>query len=141
MNPQSDALRQIRRLQLWNRFWICLFVVSALYFAAQNQIRRVRTLTVAYNTDGSVKFRSFSDGPFVITHLALSGDGGVGARATAALTPPLTCIDSSGAYLSQEEVSRLVWRDDHGEKMRAPSPGSKLAALYFDPQIAKAPER
>ena len=132
-----DHTRLMRRLLFWNRFFITLLVLSVLFLGAQWKMRELRELKVSWQGDGSIRLRSASDGPFVVTHLALPGDSGVGARASAALPRPLAVIDSSGGELLESEVARLIWMDDHGQKMPAPLPGTPLRALYFEPNTAR----
>ena len=136
MDAPNDTRLQLRRLLWWNRFFVSVLLMAALFAGAQWKLREMRELKVSWQPDGSVSLRAVSDGPFVVTHLTLPGDRQIGARASAALSRPLAVIDSGGASLAEAEVARLIWVDAHGQKMPAPAPGTPLSALYFEPKVA-----
>ena len=78
---------------------------------------------------------TWSDGPFVVTHLILGGRevASEGDKAVAQLSRPIAIIDSRGASLSPEEVSRLTWRGISGHRVSPPAEGSPIHALYYRP--------
>jgi hypothetical protein len=129
----SDAA--VRRLVFWNRFWLCLLLIAVgarwlfLWFDAFHTSLRVIW------TDSGLRLTTASDGPFVVTHLALMGweVGSENQKAVAPLPQPIAIIDSDGAIISAAELSKLTWRNVHGQPAPPPPTGAPLRALYYRP--------
>ena len=104
---------QIRKLQRWNRFWVCLLVIAALTWAGHNFIvAQTQNLYTLYDTwDGQgLSLSAMTDGPFVVTHLVDRY-----SRSWAALPRPIAVVDSYGAYISMEDMKKLHWQDYHDQ--------------------------
>lgn len=134
----------VRRLLFWNQFWLGLLLASAvlgvsLWFLS-NSLQSQHQLRVRWSNDGDLRLSSFSDGPFVVTHLILGGREGEneGKKAVAELPKPVAIIDSRGASVSPEQLSKLTWRDISGQPVSPPGEGAPIRALYYRP-LSTAP--
>lgn len=128
--------RDVRRLAWWNRVWASLLLIGAIcwgWSAALNRAREATHRLSVHWRDGGLTLRSASDGPFLVTHLALIGAPNEAEKAVAQLPVPLAIIDSGGAVISQETYRKLVWKNFLGNPVPPPQPGSPLRALYTRP--------
>ena|ERR1051326_8572180 len=127
----------LHRLVAWNRFWLGLLTSAALIWCFRwgiNHETSPTALRVDWGSRG-VAMSTWSDGPFVVTHLVLSG-GEVkheGDKAIAELSPPIVIIDSNGAQIPTADVTKLRWRNIFGQLITAPPVGSPIRALYYRP--------
>lgn len=128
---------RIQRLEQRNRISLALLIIAALAFLTFHELEKLRMspLRMMRSSDGSVSFSSWSDGPFVVTHLVKYADH-EGDKAVAPLPQPMVIIDSHGATLTAEEVSKLRWVNILGEPTRAPALTDELNALYSRPQVS-----
>ena len=128
---------RIPRLEQRDRTSLALLVVAVFAFLAFHELEKLRMspLRMMRLSDGSVSFSSWSDGPFVVTHLVKYADH-EGDKAVAPLPQPMAIIDSHGATLTAEEVSKLRWVNIFGEPTRAPALTNELNALYSRPLVS-----
>lgn len=120
-----------KRLIGWNRFWMVLALV-AVAWAVFQQVRQEQgqtRLTVAWQ-DGDIWIRSGSDGPYVVTHLAVS-DPGHGIEVTAALAPPIAVTESGRTAIPAKDLAVMRWRNRAGDDVPGPAPGTPLRALWL----------
>jgi hypothetical protein len=121
--------RQMRRLLLWNRFWLSLLIMTALawgvhsFIAAETQ--DTYTLTERWDGQG-LKLSALTDGPFVITHLVDRR-----TRSWAALPSPIAVVDSHGVYIPINDVKKLHWQDYLGQPCPFPATNARITALYY----------
>lgn len=114
---------RVQHLEQRNRISLALLMFAVLALLAFNELEKLRMspLRMMRLSDGSVSFSSWSDGPFVVTHLVKYADH-EGDKAVAPLPQPMAIIDSQGATLTAEEVSKLRWVNIFGEPTRGPVP-------------------
>jgi hypothetical protein len=129
--------RQFQHLLIWNRLWLTLFILSAVGLAVDIGLRsfanRQTALSAVWLSDGSIRLRSASDGPFVVTNLACYGSN-EGEKVVASLPEPIAILDSAGITLGKAAIVKLVWRDLHGQTVTAPKRGSDVTVMYFRPE-------
>ena len=122
---------QIRKLQLWNRFWVCLLVIATLTWAGKHfidaQTRDLYTLHDTWDGQG-LKLSAMSDGPFVVTHLVDRY-----SKTWAALPRPVAVVNSHGAYIPVEEMQKLYWQDYLDQPCPFPLKNADIKALYYLP--------
>jgi hypothetical protein len=134
---------RLRRLELWNRFFVALLALAFLGTAVALFLLRaydetqskIYALHAIWLPGGEIKFSATSDGPFIVTHLVV--DGGLEPEKKVARLPqPIAIIDSHGAVLSKTQILKLAWVDIYGQTTAAPKAGSVIKALYYRPQVA-----
>jgi hypothetical protein len=116
-----------------NRFWAAVWVLTAAAWGfriATDHLRSTTRRLIAHWSGGDLSLRSASDGPFLVTHLALLGTSSETQKAVAQLPVPLAIIDSGGAVIPQTTFRRLVWRNLLGQPVPAPPEGAPVRALY-----------
>lgn len=125
--------REVRRLVWWNRLWAALLLIVAICWGWSAALNRAREATHRLSVHwrvGGLTLRSASDGPFLVTHLALIGTSREAEKAVAQLPEPLAIIDSGGAGISHDTYRKLVWKNFLGNPVPPPQPGAPLRALY-----------
>ena len=135
--------QQLRRLLVWNRVWIGLAVLLMLGLVGRWGLQQVHdehyALRVSWTEEGDLRFRSPSDGPFIVTHL-VKVEPVEPTRSVAKLREPIVIIDSWGATLKKSEFESLTWLSYLGEPHPSPAAGTKLIAFYYRPlQTEPAP--
>lgn len=126
---------QIRKLQRWNRFWVCLVVIAALTWAGHSIIdAQSQGISVLYGTwDGQgLKLSAMTDGPFVVTHLVDQY-----GKTWAALPRPIAVVDSHGSYIPVEDMKKLRWQDYLGQPCPFPVKNANISAFYYRPLTTK----
>jgi hypothetical protein len=128
----------VRRLVVWNRFWLGLLVLALLLWLGRWLIHGsdwLPTLLRVVWHNGGLALTTWSDGPFVVTHLILDGREAAdeSQKAVAQLSTPVVIIDSKGANISPEEVKKLIWNDTTGRSISPPREGAPIRALYYRP--------
>lgn len=124
---------ELRRLVWLNRFWATVWVLTALawaFHAALDQVRSATQRLTVHWSGEDLSLRSASDGPFLVTHLALLGTSSETQKAVAQLPVPVAIIDSGGAIIPHTAFRRLVWRNFLGQPVSAPPAGAPVRALY-----------
>lgn len=132
--------QEIRRLVWWNRFWAALLLIGATLWVGSAALNRARESTQrlsVYWREGGLALRSASDGPFLVTHLALIGTPTEAEKAVAQLPEPLAIIDSGGATISRDIYRKLVWRNFLGNPVPSPQEGAPVRALYTRPVYSR----
>ncbi len=131
---------QLRRLIIWNRLWLGLFMVLLISWGGLSWANRIysdmRALRVSWRSGGDIKFSSASDGPFVITHLATVARSEQ-EKSVARLSQPIVVVDSAGATLSKSEVEKLKWHGYRGAAQPSPAAGTAIVAFYYRPLVTK----
>jgi hypothetical protein len=144
MDSMKANDNQLRRLMLWNRFWLGLFMVllvgggglSWFNRFVDNVDNNVRALKVSWIADGGIKFSSSSDGPFVVTHLVKVARSEQ-EKSVARLSQPIVIVDSAGATLSKSEFDKLSWHGYQGDAQSSPAAGTAITAFYYKPVVTK----
>ena len=128
--------RQLRRLVLWNRLWIAAAVLLTLGllggWVIQTAVDRVNSLRVSWTESGDLRFRSISDGPFIVTHL-LKVEPVEPTPSVAKLREPIVIIDSAGAVLKRTDFENLNWFSYLNEPHPRAAVGTEVIAFYYRP--------
>jgi hypothetical protein len=129
--------RQIRRLVTWNRFWLALFLCSLLCYALvfsrfglTGSLYGVRS----FWTGNDLVITSIKSG-YVITHLRAYPPP-TGTPIVARLPVPVCPVDSEGARFTPEDLRKLEWVGERSETRSAPSPGTRILAVYYRAQYS-----
>jgi hypothetical protein len=133
---------QVRRLVVWNRLWLGLFIAVLLGWAGVLWINHfienhVRAIRVYWMDDGGIKLSSSSDGPFVVTHLAKVATSEQ-EKSVVRLSPPIVIVDSFGAIISKSEFDGLKWHGYMGDAHPPPAVGTAIQAFYYKPLVTKS---
>jgi hypothetical protein len=127
----------VRRLVFWNRFWLALVLVGMLLWAAPGLFTRSNllplSLRVAWQSDGGLALVTWSDGPFIVTHLTVRYGPSEAQKAVAELPSPVAIIDSEGASIPPQVLKTLTWKNPFGKTLTPPGEGTPVHALYYRP--------
>lgn len=130
---------QIRKLRRTVDFHTMVVILGVVLFAGFNYlsctVKDMYKLKTQRNGD-QLEIRTISDGPFVVTHVVASDE--LHGRSIAAIDPPLGIIDSGGGTV--ESLSKLVWYDTRGERVKPPGEDSEIRVLYVNPEVSKLPD-
>lgn len=133
MEPDAAT---VRRLVFWNRFWLGLLLVGTLFWAAHWYINQAdltrKSLRVVWS-NGGLSLVTWSDGPFIVTHLRVRYGPSESQKAVAQLPSPVAVIDSHGAAISPGVLSKLTWKNPFGKTLAPPQEGTSVHALYYRP--------
>jgi hypothetical protein len=128
--------QQLRRLAQWNSFWLSVAVLVATWAIFRYVWDDQLALEVEWTEEQGLRFRSGTDGPFVVTHLSKVSKG-EHEKATAQLLPPIVIVDSVGATLSKSEFDKSKWQDYLGNPLASPPVGTPIVGLYYKPLVTK----
>lgn len=132
---------QIRRLTLWNRFWLGLVLLYALSLAGnlltEHFSRDALRLHLSWShsatvKDGSALSLSKNQGsPFVVTHLVKEAARHQ-EKAVAALPEPFLIYHlKTSVSITPSELAKLAWIQLDGKRVAPPRPGQPVTAVYY----------
>lgn len=135
-DKRSVDERLIRRLIWWNRLWLTLILGTAavivpytMLLRAMNKAKEMQTQWVGQD----LRISSLRGGK-IITHLtAYPSQGG---SIVAQLPSPIYLIDSEGASFTAADMKKLTWKGGNAIKVPAPSPGTTIYAVYYNPEYS-----
>jgi hypothetical protein len=130
--------KQIRRLLVWNRIWLLLWVCVGIAWGTRTALSYIDAQFFSLSSERprksteGLRFSAASDGPFVITHLI-----DVKSRSWAALPRSVAVTDSYGASFEIDDIKKLDWRGRHGEQVPFPEDNAAISVLFYRPLTAR----
>lgn len=139
---------QIRRLILWNRFWLTLVTLAALvggfkyleHRLIKDSMRLFFTSHVRPEDGRTGKservliFSTNQGGPFIVTHLAYGADFVAELPQPRFIPGPkgIAYADTDWSTIYESELDKLSWHNCYsGEKVRPPKINEPVRALYY----------
>jgi hypothetical protein len=128
-----DLEKEVRRLKRIVAV-LCVIAIVAVVWVASKWITNPLIRVHVVRDGDKVQIRSVSDGPYIVTHLTVSGrdTDSESEKRTAALSEPIACIDSGGLLI--EDITKLDWRDISGSPAEPPSHSQRITALLMRPE-------
>lgn len=132
---------QVRRLIFWNRFWLVLAVLYALYVGIDFLYERLTYDVVRLHLDWGredlvekelgLVLSMNQGGPFVITHLVRQRIGNQDLAVATLPKPFLIYRHKSRIYIRSSELAKFVWINEEGKKVSPPKSGQPVTALHY----------
>lgn len=133
-----DKDMQVRRLLIWNRFWLTALVMCMVlgggWLYLQKETSSIYELKASWSDEG-LRLSCVGQGPYIVTHLI-----DWRTKTCAELAKPIVVFDSYGGRISLSEIKALAWRNTMNEPCEPPKQFSEVEVLYSLSLIAKKPE-
>lgn len=127
----------------WNSvllFALALFGLAFMAFDKERGASLARSSVLVEWRGDSLSLTS-GGGTLVVTHLLSTEHSLKGAPcATAALPRPIALVEEAGGTAQVGPLSELNWRDEAGNIVPPPEPGSPIQAVYYQARVSPAPQ-